>query len=228
MIMGQASAAQIVRTTNFEGSIPHWYQDWVHVWTGGVGHTEPDAAVRASFPAPFSRDVVLGWLAHDMMKCDRHADAFEAAHPGFAFTPEERDAYDDAMFNCGIGLLDGAIGKNLAAGNRQAAADALMAWCHAPAGVVSQVLLARRHAERELILRGVHPVEIVSTTGVRPIPPTEEVENEAIDAMDRFRLENPDAIGVGLVHGADTPEQPAGSPLTNELARFFKLAHLIR
>lgn len=139
-------------TEGWEGCVPHWYQDIVKVWTGGYGHTCPDASMRLLYPAPFGQGLMDSWLASDMGKCERALLALRLSLGQHSF-----DAICDAAFNCGTGLLAPAntITKRLLARDMPGAGDALLEWCHVRIDgkvLVNQGLLNRRKAERALLL----------------------------------------------------------------------------
>lgn len=145
------SAAGLRFTEGWEGTVTHWYRDIAGIETGGCGHVRLQGD-RPGPSEPFSADAIDRWLNGDMAKCEDALGALE-----LPFTQVEVDAWCDAMFNCGTGLLGPTTGcgKALRAGDRQQAADLLLEWCHARVKGVVQVnqgLLNRRKAERAMLL----------------------------------------------------------------------------
>lgn len=152
MRISTISAAGRLFTENWEGMVPHWYQDIGGVWTGGWGHVERDPAIRMLYLAPFLTSLMDSWMVTDLGKPERTLTAM-----GLDFSQHEFNALGDIGFNCGTGVFapTNTITKLLVAGNRAAAADELLAWCHVRINGVVQVnqgLLNRRKAERAMFL----------------------------------------------------------------------------
>lgn len=174
----KCSPEQLIRTGNWEGKAKFdpkrglWipYGDPVGLPTIYVGHL---IKAGENFDAGITDAQGLSLLGTDMRKCEISIDAL-----GLDLDQHEIDALCDAVFNCGAGVLLGLVGRCLRAGDRQGAGDALLAWCHAPAGIVNAGLLSRRKAERALLLdpSAVLPTIQLHEPGLRPVPPTEEIE----------------------------------------------------
>lgn len=180
----KASPEQVELTAVREGKVRHWYRTLLKratettpavydAETGGCGHVRLDAD-RPGPAEPFTDEVIDAWLARDLGKCEAAIDELSLSLPE-PLDQHEIDALADLLFNCGIGALMGNIGKAIRAGNRQAAGDYFLAWCHAPAGTVNAGLLARRKAERALFLDPAAPQPAAThEPGLRPVAPSDE------------------------------------------------------
>lgn len=136
-----------------EGLALHAYPDPAthgEPWTIGYGHTS-----RAGSPAVHPGMTITAGDAERILIAD--LSVFEAAvikvltrQP----TPNEFDAMVSLCFN--IGAANFALSHLVQffnAGNTSRSADAFLSWDHA-AGHVMPGLLKRRHAERDLFLKG--------------------------------------------------------------------------
>ncbi len=140
-------------TEQWEGVIPHWYQDIAKVWTGGAGHVALGDE-RSRIVAPFSALQIDTWLQGDVAKAVAAVRALIAK--GVPLGQHQGDALTDACFNCGTGLLaqGNRITQALMRQDWLAAGDALLEWCHFRRdGVVytNTGLRNRRMAERAML-----------------------------------------------------------------------------
>ncbi len=149
----QMTELGLLALARHEGIVPAPYLDVAGTWTFGIGHT---AAAGPPSPAELPRGmpndlngaigVAFRLFRADLAKYER--DVGRAVTVLLA--PHEFDALVSFHFNTG-GIARAAVTRHLNAGNREAAARALMGW-RRPTSVI-----ARREAERDLFRGGRYP-----------------------------------------------------------------------
>ena len=160
----------LVFIERWEGCVLHPYNDSSGYATIGIGHllhrspvTQADVAHFAAYrgldgdekPHPFDQEDALELLASDLAWVQH--DILAYIHPKLGH--DHFDALADLVFNCGPAPLTGTVGELYNAQKWEAAANALLGWCHATENgqlVVVPGLLARRQAEAELLLHGTY------------------------------------------------------------------------
>ena len=142
------------------------------MWTGGAGHTERDAAIRATFQEPFTDEVIDAWLRSDFAVPERALSLLMA--PQARLLPQNVvDGALDGGFNCGTELLTASssgFARALLALDFQKASTEILRWCMVAQNgkkVPNQGLLNRRRAEAALILSPDAPQP--STGGYLPV-----------------------------------------------------------
>lgn len=133
-----------------EGDILRPYNDSQDNATIGVGHLIHRGPVTAADRAHWgslTEAESLGLLAHDLYRFEAAVAKAFAGAPIKA-TQNEFNAAVSLAFNIGAaGFAGSTVAREIHAGNRQAAADAFLAWDHPPE------LLGRRRLERALFLK---------------------------------------------------------------------------
>lgn len=196
---------------SWEGTVYHWYTDIAGVWTGGVGHVALGDE-RSRILAPFGQPQVTTWLTGDLAKVIRAINAFllAAKMPADELGQHRGDALADILFNCGMGVLSpsNTITKALLRRDWQAAADALLEWCHCRINGVVQVnagLLSRRRAERSLFLSPdagyVHDTTGYEVCGADSICNPDEIRKQGMSLW--LTPEGRDMIGIHEVPETD-------------------------
>lgn len=145
----KTSAAGIALIKRHEGVRLKPYKCPAGLWTVGVGHligdgkTLPDAWNRV-----FSQEEVDALLAQDLVRFELGV----ARYCPVPLTQGQFDALVSFAFNVGLGALQrSTVRQKTNRGEREGAADALLAWCRA-AGKVLPGLLRRRQDERAFYL----------------------------------------------------------------------------
>jgi lysozyme len=120
------------------------YKDGNGIWTNGYGHTGPDVVPGVAW----TKEQAIAALVHDLLTADN--DILRDVL--VALNQNEFDALVSFDFNVGDGHLRAStVLRDLNAGNKRGAADAMLMWDEI-AGRVSPGLLKRRQAERALFL----------------------------------------------------------------------------
>ncbi|WP_421917394.1 lysozyme [Mesorhizobium sp.] len=156
------------------------YLDSVGVWTIGVGHTS------AAGPPEVKQGLTITAAQSDQI-LSRDLASVEASVTSMVVVPlnqNEFDALVSLVFNIGAGAFRrSSVLKNLNAGNRPGAADAMLAWnkgTFAGKKVVLKGLASRRRDERAQFLKAAlaaapqHSAVETSTAGTSE-PPAETV-----------------------------------------------------
>lgn len=154
----------------WEGCVLEPYNDVADNATIGIGHlihdgpvTQADVAHFAAYrgldgkqkPHPFDQGDALALLGYDLQWVERDIHAYVHVRLG----PHEYDALADLVYNCGPAPLSGSVGELYNEKDWAAVGDAILAWCHATVNgqlVTVPGLLARREAERDLLLHGTY------------------------------------------------------------------------
>lgn len=151
----EASTEAVNFIKGFEGYVGHIYDDGTGVMTVGYGHIEnvPGNGI---------------WVAHQKQRfhlTEAEASLLLRQDLNKHYSPTIRNlpvklkqaqftGWLSFVYNCGVGAvgLGTEVGRQLHRGNQQAAANAMLQWCHA-GGHVLLGLQRRREAERRLILK---------------------------------------------------------------------------
>ena len=136
----KTSSAGIAFIKNFERCSLSRYWD-VSGWSIGWGHHSDDA------PPTCTQEQADEWLENDLVWAEAAVNALD-----IELTQNQFDALVDFTYNEGAGALRSAtFVARLRDGDVHGAMEALLWWDKA-GPVVSESLLARRQAERELFL----------------------------------------------------------------------------
>jgi GH24 family phage-related lysozyme (muramidase) len=142
----KVSTAGLELIKEFEGFVPHPYQDSVGVWTIGYGETKGVTS--------HSRNVTEKQASEKLAKRvnEDYAPSVLAANKNL--TQNQFDALVSFVYNCGTGALatSTTIGRNLRAGKLTEVSNNLLDWCKA-GGRTLPGLLRRRQEERALFLK---------------------------------------------------------------------------
>ncbi|WP_420024106.1 lysozyme (plasmid) [Cereibacter azotoformans] len=136
-----------------EGIVPGPYLDVRGVWTFGIGHTaEAGPPDPATMPRGMPADVEAGIReSFRLFRSDLAAYEAEVRRAvKVPLAPHEFDALVSFHYNTG-GIAKAALTRHLNAGDRQAAAEALLNW-RRPASIIP-----RRESERDLFRHGRYP-----------------------------------------------------------------------
>ncbi len=184
-----------------EGVVPGPYRDVKDVWTFGIGHTAaagpPDPArMPRGMPADLDAGIREAFRLFRTDLATYEAEVLRAMKVPLA--PHEFDALVSFHYNTG-GVAKAALTRHLNAGNRTAAAAALMGWLK-PAAIRS-----RREAERDLFAEGRYP------TGTIPV--------WAVDRNGRVDFSRPirrlsETEALALLRPSGAPVQPPAQPAT--------------
>jgi lysozyme len=129
----------------FEGYVPHAYQDPNGVWTIGFGHTQ---GVHAGTPA-CTRNQALGWLDIDLHTADDALGRLVKV----PLNQHEWDALTSLVYNIGQGhFKSSSLLLHLNLKDKAEAAEHFMDWINTN-GHPNVGLIRRRIKEKELFLK---------------------------------------------------------------------------
>jgi lysozyme len=211
----QTSPAGRAAIARREGNVLKAYLDSVSVWTIGVGHTsaagEPKVTKGMTITAAQSDEI----LARDLA-------GVEASVISLVKVPinqNEFDALVSLVFNIGAGGFKGSsVLRNLNAGNRAGAADAMLAWNKGTVGgkkVALAGLTTRRKDERAQFL-----TPVAATAPVAPPKPVLIPDNGTAVVVEQ----KGDTITVSPAPPASATPAPRGK--TAAAAGFVAIAVL--
>lgn len=141
-----ATAALLVLTPRFEGTRLTTYRDLGGVLTYCTGATE-----NAMWGKTYTPEQCRAQLERDL---ERHADGVARCIPLKRLTSGQRVAFVDAAYNIGVPAFCGStMARRINAGDIVGACNALLMW-NKVGGKEVRGLTRRRHAERELCLKG--------------------------------------------------------------------------
>lgn len=145
-VPSKVSDAGVAFIAGFEGFREKAYRDLGGVWTVGYGETE-----HVNANTTMTQKAALGHLRTRLNR--DYVPAVLAAAKDHPLTQNQLDAMASFVYNVGVGGVGPStqVGRNLRLGNKQAAADALLAW-NKVSGKPIEGLTRRRQAERSLFL----------------------------------------------------------------------------
>lgn len=186
----------------FEGFVDHQYRDSVGVPTIGFGTTAADIS---PLPLTCTRAQAEQWLVGHL------ASKYEPAINGLGvpLNQNQFDALVSLAYNCGPGVVDWQIGRDLRARNYAAASGDFMHYVFA-GGQVLQGLVNRRAAERHLF----------DTPASPPPPPPDPHHYSRYDTTKRTLLDGKSELDIvkrydvlraeqGLIHHPHNAELAA-------------------
>ncbi len=135
---------------NFEGFIPHPYDDGAGNWTIGFGHTKG----VTSRTRPISRTKALVLLQEDAHEAQRAVARSLRPEIRQRLKQPQIDMLISLAYNIGGGgFASSTVARELNAGHVKKAADAFLLW-NKIGGVPWAGLTRRRNAERRVFLHG--------------------------------------------------------------------------
>ena len=149
----QMTERGLLALAGHEGVVPAPYRDSTGTWTFGIGHTAaagpPDpAAMSRGMPADLDEGIGEAFRVFRADLATYEAEVLAAVT--VPLEPHDFDALVSFHYNTG-GIARAALTRHLNAGDRAAAARALLNW-RRPAEIIP-----RREAERDLFRHGRYP-----------------------------------------------------------------------